>query len=68
MLMLDFHAEVEDDKKIDARHVIEEAMSEYMQYVYLCKITDRECSESAKALMRNCPKCDKGKFVRFFDS
>jgi E3 ubiquitin-protein ligase RNF216 len=52
-------SEMEVDRKLDGKHAIEEA---------LCWSSDTlrfNCSEilSAKALMRNCPKCQKGASV-----
>ena len=51
--------EMEEDKHLDGRHAIEEAMSAYPSYPILTT-TDPVFQHTARALMRNCPKCQKG--------
>lgn len=48
---------MEEDKKLDGQHAIEEAMSMYSFEFVLCLA---HLSTLARALMRNCPKCNKG--------
>ena len=60
--------EVEEDKKLDGRHSIEEAMSASF---FLCLAArfffflELIVFFVAAAMMRNCPKCKKGSFVGF---
>jgi hypothetical protein len=51
--------EMEEDKHLDGRHAIEEAMSAYLSYPVLTT-ADLGFQHAARALMRNCPKCKKG--------
>ena len=50
--------EVEEDKKLDARHAIEEAMSERFSRLEMQTLLIGIWV--ALALMRNCPNCGKG--------
>jgi hypothetical protein len=54
----DYNPEMEEDKKLDGKHTIEEAMSMCpSRFVRTCLII---LNALARALMRNCPKCQKG--------
>ena len=54
----DPYAEIAADKKLDARHVIEEAMSELI--LLLTPLRDLDPSpQIAAALTRQCPKCNQ---------
>lgn len=49
---------MEEDKTLDGKHAIEEAMSMYFfEFVQPCLA---HSNTLARALMRNCPKCQKG--------
>jgi len=54
----DYNSEMEQDKKLDGKHAIEEAMSMCpSRFVLTCLIN---LNTLARALMRNCPKCQRG--------
>ena len=53
---------MEEDKHLDGRHAIEEAMSAFFRVLSLM---NRFLFVLARALMRNCPKCQKGSSVSF---
>jgi hypothetical protein len=54
----DYNSEMEADKNLDGKHAIEEAMSRCSSRLVLTCLIDM--NTLARALMRNCPKCQKG--------
>ena len=55
-----FQTEAEEDKHLDGRHAIEEAMSTFRQFMHVFTPMILLFFTPARALMRNCPKCQKG--------
>jgi hypothetical protein len=51
------NSEMEEDKKLDGKHAIEEAMSRLSFELF---VVPTHLDMLARALMRNCPKCRKG--------
>ncbi len=56
-LHAEWNSEMEEDKKLDGKHAVEEAMS-MCPWVFLMGFA--HLNTLARALMRNCPKCQKG--------
>ena len=54
---------MEEDKLLDGRHAIEEAMSAFFHVLSLIRLYSIFKFMLARALMRNCPKCQKGPSV-----
>jgi len=57
--------ELENDKKLDARHLVEEAMSKLVSNLFYPMNMVNVADILAQALMRNCPKCKKGGLAPF---
>jgi len=57
--------ELENDKKLDARHLVEEAMSTLVSNLFYPMNMVNVADILAQALTRNCPKCKKGGLAPF---
>jgi len=57
--------ELENDKKLDARHLVEEAMSTLVSNLFYPMNMVNVANILAQALTRNCPKCKKGGLAPF---
>jgi hypothetical protein len=63
MLTPMMNLELVEDRKLDGKHSVEEAMS-WLSFVSLVVPTHQYTL--ARALMRNCPKCQKGgRYIMF---